>query len=107
MNQWRLYLIGGILLGFAHCASAQFRQIPIDTQRGWLRPVQDSVIAIDEKQLQLAPGATIRNQQNMIVVPVSLPGEGALAEYQLDASGQVARAWLLTPEEAAREKPQP
>ena len=24
---------------------------------------------------------------------------------KLDASGQVARAWLLTPEEAAREKP--
>ncbi len=107
MNQWRLYLIGGILLGIAYCASAQIRPIPLDTQRGWLRHVQDSVIAIDDKQMQLAPGATIRNQQNMIVVPVSLPGEGALAEYQLDPSGQVARAWLLTPEEAAREKPLP
>jgi hypothetical protein len=105
MKRRLLYLIGGILLSFAHYAWAQSRQIPVEVQRGWLRHVQETVITIDDRQLQLAPGATIRNQQNMIVVPVSLPPEGALAEYQLDASGQVARAWLLTPDEAAREPP--
>jgi len=103
MNLRLLYLIGALVL--SQGALAQLRQIPANTERGWLRHVQESVITIDDKQVQLAPGATIRNQQNMIVVPVSLPREGALAEYQLDASGQVARAWLLTPEEAAREKP--
>src|SRR5665647_2792170 len=107
MNRRLLYLIGGIILSFANPTLAQMRQIPADTPRGWLRHVQETAIAIDDKPLQLAPGAAIRNQQNMIVVPVSLPGEGALAEYQLDASGQVARVWLLTPEEAAREKPKP
>ena len=105
MKRRLLYLIGGILLSFAHCLLAQTRQIPDDTQRGWVRHVQESVITIDDRQMQLAPGATIRNQQNMIVVPVSLPREGALAEYQLDAAGQVARAWLLTAEEAARDNP--
>ena len=105
MNRRLLYLIGGIVLYSAHCALAQTRQIPADAQRGWLRHVQETGIAIDDKPLQLSPGATIRNQQNMIVVPASLPGSGALAEYQLDPSGQVSRAWLLTPEEAAREKP--
>ena len=103
MNLRLLYLIGALVL--SQGALAQLRQIPANTERGWLRHVQETVITIDDRQLQLAPGATIRNQQNMIVVPVSLPREGALAEYQLDASGQVARAWLLTPEEAAREKP--
>ena len=103
MNLRLLYLIGALVL--SQGALAQLRQIPANTERGWLRHVQETVITIDDKQVQLAPGATIRNQQNLIVVPVSLPREGALAEYQLDASGQVARAWLLTPEEAAREKP--
>ena len=105
MKRRLLYLIGGILLSYGHYAWAQSRPIPADAQRGWLRHVQEMVIDIDDQQFQLAPGATIRNQQNMIIVPVSLPREGALAEYQLDASGQVSRAWLLTPEEAARANP--
>ena len=106
MKRRLLYLIGGILLCFANIALGQLRQIPADTLRGWVRHVQASVITIDDKPMNLAPGANIRNQQNLIIVPVSLPGEGALAEYQLDASGQVLRIWLLTAEEAARAKPQ-
>ena len=53
----------------------------------------------------MAPGGTIRDQRNFIVVPASLPPGGALAEFQLDIAGQVARAWLITPEEAARQRP--
>jgi len=97
-----LYLISAMAL--TGTAIAQMRQIPADAQRGWLRHVQETVIAIDDKQIMIAPGGTIRNAQNMIVVPASLPAEGALAEYLLNPSGQVTRAWLLTPEEAAREK---
>ena len=105
MKRRLLYLIGALALGLSQGGLAQLRQIPANTERGWLRHVQETVISIDDKPLQMAPGGQIRNQQNLIVVPASLPGEGALAEYQLDASGQVARVWLLTPEEAAREKP--
>jgi len=35
-------------------------------------------------------------------VPVSIPREGAWANYILDRSGQIFRVWLLTPEELAR-----
>ena len=105
MNRKLLYLIGALVLGLAQGSVAQMRQIPTNTERGWLQHVQETMISIDGKALRMAPGGVIRNQQNMIVVPASLTGPGALAEYQLDASGQVARVWLLTPEEAAREKP--
>ncbi|MSQ51675.1 MAG: hypothetical protein EXR28_07290 [Betaproteobacteria bacterium] len=98
-------VIGSILLCLANAAWAQLRAIPEDVRRGWLSHIQETLISIDNTPVQLAPGGTIRNQQNLIVVPASLPPGGALAEFQLDASGQVARAWLLTPEEAARERP--
>ena len=100
-----LFLIASIGLCLSATASAQLRQIPDNVQRGWLRHVQETVVAIDETPVRLAPGGTIRNQNNLIVVPASLPGGGALAEFQLDGSGQLLRAWLLTPEEAARPRP--
>jgi hypothetical protein len=98
-------LIAGILFCVSTGALSQTRPIPDDVQRGWLRHVQETQLSINNAAVQLAPGGIIRNERNLIVVPASLPGEGALAEYQLDASGQLIRAWLLTPDEAARQWP--
>ena len=61
-------------------------------------------VAIDDRPVQLAPGAQIRNQQNLIIVPVSLPPTGAAAAYILDGKGELFRAWLLRPQELARPK---
>jgi hypothetical protein len=62
-------------------------------------------VTVDDKAMQLAAGATVRNQQNLIIVPMSLPREGAWAAYELDRNGQVFRVWLLTPDELARPRP--
>ncbi len=105
MKSRLLVFIGAIALCLSNSAWAQLRLIPEDVQRGWLRHVQENLIAIDERPIQMAPGGTIRDQRNFIVVPASLPPGGALAEFQLDIAGQVARAWLITPEEAARQWP--
>jgi hypothetical protein len=105
MQSRLLYLIGGGILCLSTGAWSQMRPIPENAQRGWLKHVQEAVIAIDDKPIRMAPGGIIRNEQNLIVVPASLPSGGALAEFQIDASGQVTRAWLLSPQEAAREKP--
>ena len=83
-------------------AWAQMRPLPDNTERGYIRHVNESVVAVDGKNMRLAPGATIRNQQNMIVVPMSLPAEGTIAEYLVDTQGQISRVWLLTPEEQRR-----
>src|SRR5262245_45154609 len=88
-------------------ALAQFRvpPVPEDSRRGVIRHVEQMAVAIDGKLMQLAAGAQIRDQQNLIVVPVSIPKSGAWADYVLNADGQVFRVWLLTPAEFARPKP--
>lgn len=95
-----------LALALAAPAAAQLRPIPDDAKRGLIQHVADMVVSVDGKEMKLAPGATIRNQQNLIIVPVTLPRDGALAEYVLDASGQILRVWLLTREEAERPKKQ-
>ncbi len=83
-------------------AAAQLRTLPEDAKRGNIQHVTETLVSIDGQEMRLAPGATIRNQQNLIIVPTALPREGAEAQYLLDGNGQISRVWLLTPEEAAR-----
>ena len=85
-------------------AVAQVRvpPIPTEAQRGVIRHLKEMAVAIDNRPVQLAPGAQIRNQQNLIVVPVALPPGGAPADYILNADGELFRAWLLTPQELAQ-----
>ena len=106
----RLSIAGLIAITVLCCpAAAQNlpRPIPEDSLRGSIRYAQDMVVAIDGKLLRLAPGATIRDRNNFIIVPSALPASGALADYTVDASGQVFRVWLLTAEEVARPKKKP
>jgi hypothetical protein len=93
-----------LLPALSLCAAvlAQPRPIPEDSRRGYLRHVESMAVTMDGRRMQLAAGATIRDRQNLIIVPVSLPRDGAWAEYTLDRNGQIFRVWLLTPEELER-----
>jgi hypothetical protein len=84
-------------------AAAQLRSVPVQAERGFIRHIQGALVEIDGRQLPLAPGATIRGPNNLILVSTALPAEGAFAQYLLDADGQVVRVWLLSPEEAERD----
>lgn len=88
-------------------AVAQVRQIPDNARRGSIVHVQDAVVEIDGQRTRLSAGAQTRSQNNLIIVPMSLP-PGALVKYTLDDSGQIHRVWVLTAEEAAApdKKPQ-
>jgi len=94
-------LLIGNMLG-SGLAAAQTRTIPDDAKRGFIRHLQSMLVSIDDRQQALAPGAVIRDTNNLIIVPSALPSTGALAAYQVDQSGQVRRVWLLTPDEASR-----
>ena len=86
-------------------AVAQERTIPAAAKRGFLKHVQEALVSVDGASARLAPGATIRDQRNFIVVPTALPREGAWADYVVDGDGLIYRVWLLTPEEQMRKRP--
>jgi hypothetical protein len=88
-------------------AIAQLRvpPIPADSQRGVIRHLVQMAVAIDDKPAQLAAGAQIRDQGNLIIVPTAIPRSGAWADYVLNSDGQVFRVWLLSPAELAVPKP--
>jgi len=88
----------------AALAQSMLRTIPPDTKRGSLSFVQGMTMEIDGKRVELAAGAQIRDARNMIVVPAAVP-PGVLVKYQLGQDGKVARAWILTPQEAAQPDP--
>jgi hypothetical protein len=85
-------------------AAAQLRTLPEVAERGRIEHVVELVVRVDGRDFMLAPGATIRSERNLTIVPSALPrgGETLAADYIVDASGQISRVWLLTPEEAAR-----
>jgi len=58
-------------------------------------------ILLNDQRAQLAPGARIRDQNNMMVVPGALTGSRYLVNYNVDTSGLVKDVWVLRPEEAA------
>jgi len=90
-----------LLLLAAPLASAQVRSIPEDARVGEIRHLQEMVVEIDGAAQQLAPGAQIRDASNRIIPPTVIP-PGTRVKYLVDATGQVQRVWILTPEEAQR-----
>ena len=52
----------------------------------------------------MSAGGRIFNQQNLIIMPVSLQQQTAQIMYAVDINGQLAAMWLLTPAEAKKYK---
>ena len=85
----------------AAAAFAQFRAIPSDAVRGEIRHLHEMIVAIDGNPVRLAPGAHIRDPDNLIMLPAAVP-PGVLVKYTLDAQGMVKQVWILSPAEAAQ-----
>jgi hypothetical protein len=93
-----------VFLFAAGAAQAQLRTIPAEAKRATLSHVQGMTVELNGKRVELAAGAQIRDGGNMIVVPAAVP-PGVLIRYLPDAQGQVARIWILSPQEAAQPDP--
>jgi predicted YcjX-like family ATPase len=76
----------------------------MDAKRGQMRHLEAMQVEINGERMQLAPGAQIRDRANMIVLPGALPPE-SLVKYTRNPQGQIARVWILTPQEAAQPDP--
>jgi len=82
-------------------AQAITRPIPDDARLGTMSHVIETTMSVDGQRMKLAPGASIRSQQNLVIVPSALP-PGSLVKYQVDKAGEITGAWVLTAEEAAK-----
>ncbi len=83
----------------------RLRTIPEDAKKGVMWPPQGSRVKINDSIMMLAPGATIRDMNNRIVLPniVLLPQK---IRYTLDMYGQVRRIWISpTGEYIGRHRP--
>lgn len=77
------------------------RDLPKDARTGSLTHVVENVFTLDGRRVTLAPGGMVRGTNNLILTPTAVPRD-SLVRYQLNADGQLSRAWILTREEAAK-----
>ncbi len=97
-----LFLAAALMLALP--AAAQMRRVfPQNALRGALVFGQAPEVALNGRLARLAPGARIRDANNMTVVPGGLIGGRFLVHYTIDLYGLVKNVWILTPEEAANQ----
>lgn len=88
-------------------AAAQMqRNFPASALRGELVFTQPPAVLLDGEPAQLAPGARVRGENNMLVVPSALAGQRLVVHYTRDLTGSLLDVWVLTPAER-RKKPWP
>lgn len=63
-------------------------------------------VTLNGKPARLAPGARVRDTNNLIQMPATLVGRKAVVNYTLELEGQLLDVWILTAQEAAQ-KPWP
>jgi hypothetical protein len=94
-------------LGLSATAWAQVsRNFPPNALRGELSFAQPPELTVNGQPARLAPGARIRDANNMGVVSGAIAGQRVVANYTIDISGNVFNVWVLRPDEIAN-KPWP
>ncbi|HWQ39290.1 MAG TPA: hypothetical protein VNM24_11895 [Burkholderiales bacterium] len=78
------------------------RNFPAKAQRGEISAHRYPYYTIDKQVRRLAVGGKIYNEHNMIVMPAAVQTQKLQVMYLLDANGELAAIWLLTPAEAAK-----
>lgn len=71
----------------------RLRVIPEDAKKGVMWPPQGRRVRINDSIMVLAPGATIRDMNNRMVLPNTLRRPKKI-RYTLDNYGQVRRVWI-------------
>ncbi len=78
------------------------RSFPPGAKRGELKAHEYPRYQIGKAIYRISAGGRIFNEQNMIIMPVSLQRQTAQVMYLIDMNGNLSALWLLTREEAAR-----
>ncbi len=99
-----LALGAALISGGASAQAAEPQRIPpisAKAQRGVLRVVAPPDVLMDGQPARLAPGARIRDRNNLMVVSGALLGQELVVRYTRDPLGLVHEVWVLTASEAA------
>ena len=114
MNRCTAHLLAALLLAAASLpALAQTdpsgdtlpgRQFPQAVLRGDLVVTAPPEITMDGKPERLSPGARIRGTDNLLVLSGALVNQKLAVNYLREAAGQVHQVWILTEEEANRNR---
>ena len=99
------FILAAVLAGSAATtaqAQALVRSFPQTALRGELVIGTAPEATLNGKPARLAPGARIRNAQNMMQMSASLSGTPLMVHYTLDNAQEVRDVWILTAEEARR-----
>lgn len=84
-------------------ATAQVqRNFPANALRGELLVVQGVEVRLNGQPARLAPGARIRDTNNLLAMSGAIAGQALAVNYTLESSGLLLDVWLLTPQEKAR-----
>ncbi|MBX3645614.1 MAG: hypothetical protein KF720_21360 [Rubrivivax sp.] len=88
-------------------AAAQMqRNFSAKALRGTIEFGTPPEIKLNGKPARLAPGARVRDENNMLQLPAALAGRKAVVNYTTELEGMLLDVWLLTRIEADR-KPWP
>jgi hypothetical protein len=106
-TMYRCLFAAATVLAISLPAAAQLqRNFPQNALRGEIVFGNPPEITLNKQTARLAPGARIRNQNNMLEMSAGLVGGKAVVNYTIDQSGLVKDIWLLRKEEIAM-KPWP
>lgn len=72
-----------------------------NAQSGVLHVTQPPEVLLNGQPARLAPGARIRDRNNLLVVSGALIGQDLLVRYTRDSLGLIHEVWVLTAAEAA------
>ena len=95
-----LLLVASLL--FAATGYAQLRTLPANAKRTTtgMQARAQPYVELGGKVVRLAPGGVIYDQNNRTIVHGALPA-GADVAFTIDMHGDIARIYILTPQEQA------
>ena len=86
----------------AHAQSSVQRVFPATALRGELLVTQPPEILLNQRPARLAPGARLRNTDNLLLLSGQVAGQRLVVHYTLDSLGQLLDIWVLSAAELAR-----
>lgn len=102
---FRCVLPVAVAIAVALPAAAQVkREFPPTALRGEVVFVSPPDVTLNGAPARLAPGARIRGENNLLVMPASLAGHKRVVHYTVEATtGLLMDVWLLRADELANE----